>query len=379
MTDPDIRKPEIKGWCPGARRPMLSGDGLVVRVRVPMGRLLPEQAAGLAALSRRFGNGLMDLTNRGNLQLRGITPDTHPALLAALDTMNLLDSDAATEARRNILLTPDAAPGGRAWQVAERLAALMTAPDAPAIPGKFGFAIDHDPPMRTDAAADIRILIGPDRAIVSAEGHGRGLLSAQPAEDAVALARWFLNTGGAPGGRGRMKDHAAPLPLGFDTPLPAAQPAPGPGAAANGWRVGFAFGQIEADLLARLAALGPIRLTPWRQVVIEGLAQPPDLPGLILRPDDPLRRVHACTGAPGCPQALGDTRQFARTLAQHLPEGMTLHVSGCTKGCALRRPADLTLVARSGAHFDVIRNGVPADPPERSGLPRTAPADFFFV
>ena len=24
---------EIKGWCPGALRPMLSGDGLVVRVR----------------------------------------------------------------------------------------------------------------------------------------------------------------------------------------------------------------------------------------------------------------------------------------------------------------------------------------------------------
>ena len=30
---------EIKGWCPGALRPMQSGDGLVVRIRPPTGRL----------------------------------------------------------------------------------------------------------------------------------------------------------------------------------------------------------------------------------------------------------------------------------------------------------------------------------------------------
>ena len=29
----------IKGWCPGALRPMQSGDGLVVRVRPFGGRL----------------------------------------------------------------------------------------------------------------------------------------------------------------------------------------------------------------------------------------------------------------------------------------------------------------------------------------------------
>ena len=25
--------PQVKGWCPGAHRPMMSGDGLVVRIR----------------------------------------------------------------------------------------------------------------------------------------------------------------------------------------------------------------------------------------------------------------------------------------------------------------------------------------------------------
>jgi precorrin-3B synthase len=45
----------IKGWCPGALQPMLSGDGLVVRVRPHGGRLDAAQAAGLADLAERFG------------------------------------------------------------------------------------------------------------------------------------------------------------------------------------------------------------------------------------------------------------------------------------------------------------------------------------
>ena len=36
----------IKGWCPGALRPMQSGDGLVVRIRPRGGRLSPAQAVG---------------------------------------------------------------------------------------------------------------------------------------------------------------------------------------------------------------------------------------------------------------------------------------------------------------------------------------------
>lgn len=60
----------IKGWCPGALRPMLSGDGLVVRVRPHGGRLAATQAAGIAELAARHGNGLIDVTSRANLQVR---------------------------------------------------------------------------------------------------------------------------------------------------------------------------------------------------------------------------------------------------------------------------------------------------------------------
>ena len=86
-----------------------------------------------------------------------------------------------------------------------------------------------------------------------------------------------------------------------------------------------------------------------------------------MRAGDSLRRVHACTGAPGCRQALQPTRPLARRLAARLPAGAVLHVSGCAKGCAHPAPADLTLTA-TACGFDLVRRGKAGDPPIRRGL-----------
>ena len=48
--------PVVKGYCPGALRPMMSGDGLVVRVRPFNGRLRRAQADGIATLAAAHGN-----------------------------------------------------------------------------------------------------------------------------------------------------------------------------------------------------------------------------------------------------------------------------------------------------------------------------------
>ncbi|WP_199897813.1 hypothetical protein [Acetobacter papayae] len=76
--------PLIKGWCPGALRPMLSGDGLVVRVRPHGGCLSRVQLGGLGELAQAYGNGLVDFSARANLQLRGIKPEGHAAVLEGL-------------------------------------------------------------------------------------------------------------------------------------------------------------------------------------------------------------------------------------------------------------------------------------------------------
>ncbi len=72
-------------------------------------------------------------------------------------------------------------------------------------------------------------------------------------------------------------------------------------------------------------------------------------PDLITDPADPRLRVTACTGAPGCPQALQPTRDLARTLAPQVPQGQHLHVSGCAKGCAHPKPAASPYVAPTSA------------------------------
>ncbi len=355
----------VKGWCPGALRPMESGDGWVLRIRPRGGRLTRAQTAGIAAAARAHGNGRIDLTGRANLQLRGVTPDSHAALIADLRALDLIDPDPATERRRNVTVTPfaDAETDRLAAALEDALAASGLT-----LPAKFGFAVDTGPvPVLAATPADIRLERGADgRVILRADGMATAAPTGDPVGDAVALARWFLIRGGAPGGRGRMAALIASgvQPQGHDVPVARPVPPPAPGLVPQGALVALEFGQITPDTLA---ALGPIRLTPWRMLLVEGAKATPDLPGLITDPADPRLRLRACTGAPGCPQAHAATRPLARDLAPLLPPDAILHVSGCAKGCGWPGRADVTLTA-TPAGFDVIRNGRAFDTPLHRGL-----------
>ena len=101
----------------------------------------------------------------------------------------------------------------------------------------------------------------------------------------------------------------------------------------------------------------------------------PVIPGLTTDSADPILRVTACTGAPACPQALGDTRQLGRKLATALAPGQTLHLSGCAKGCAHPSPAPLTLTAVAYG-YDLIRDGLASDTPSLTGLSPQALPDL---
>ncbi|WP_347311936.1 precorrin-3B synthase [Defluviimonas sp. SAOS-178_SWC] len=370
--------PVIQGWCPGALRPMMSGDGLVVRIRPRGGRLTPEQAAGIAELSGHHGNGLIDLSSRANVQLRGVTEHGHGPLIDGLLALGLIDESTEAESRRNIVVTPFWRDGDGVQTVVRSLAAALTAPEAPETPGKFGYAVDCGAaPVLSGVSADIRIervadgslLVRPDGATTGARANVETVV-----DRAQELARWFLDTGGAPDGRGRMAAHlarGAVLPTAF-TETPAARPRasadPLPGRLSQGLMVAFEFGQMRAETLSVLAQIGPLRVTPWRMLLIEGAGVVPAIPGLIADPEDPLLRVVACTGAPGCPQALIGTRPLARRLAGFLAPGDRLHVSGCAKGCAHPGAAPLTLVGRPDGAVDLVRNGTAADKPSHTGL-----------
>src|SRR5580698_6812232 len=95
-----------KGWCPGALKPMETGDGLLARVRAPRGRLSLDQAAALADAAIRCGNGAIGLSARANLHLRGVTERTLSDLQARLRDARLIDADPEVERLRNIVSSP---------------------------------------------------------------------------------------------------------------------------------------------------------------------------------------------------------------------------------------------------------------------------------
>lgn len=366
----------VKGWCPGALRPMQSGDGLVVRVRPFGGRLEAAQIAGLAHLAQRHGNGLIDLTSRANLQIRGVSDSSHRLLLDGLAQLTLLDPDADTETRRNILVTPFWRVGDETQALAAELEEAL-ADSALELPTKFGFAID-DGTSRVLAGNSADVRIERDRAgglLVRADGArlGRPVARGEAVTTALALADWFVAFGGASGGRGRMAAHAAAGAILPEALRGDAEPAPitaaaRPGLYPQGAMVGVAFGQMPHATLNQFAGCGhALRMTPWRMVLSEGKRTMPSAAGLITEAYDPALRVIACSGAPRCREAHADTRALAAALAPNIGGAARLHVSGCAKGCAHAGAAAITLVA-TGAGFDLVRGGSTRDEPILRGL-----------
>lgn len=75
-----------RGACPSLPAPMQTGDGLLARLQ-PLQPLTSEQLSGLARLARELGNGIVEVTARGKLQLRGLTTAGAPRLSEAVDAL----------------------------------------------------------------------------------------------------------------------------------------------------------------------------------------------------------------------------------------------------------------------------------------------------
>ena len=368
----------IKGWCPGAYRPMMSGDGLILRVRPRKGQMSADQVLGLCALAQEFGNGIVDLTSRDNLQMRGIAEETHETGLDALLNLGLLDDTPQLEQRRNIVMTPVWSAGDVNERLHDALCARLG--ELPGLPAKMGYAVDASArPVLQDTSADFRFEAGADGGLIlrlDGMSSGRAVSEDTAVDALIEAATWFVETGGPVAKRMARHVQNATPPAVWHT-HPAAHPgAPlSPGPTTQGTAYGAAFGSINAKALAAVvtdSAATALQLTPWRVFVLRHAA--PCAPhGFVTEPDDPLLSVHACPGAPACAAATVDTRALARALAPFHAGG--LHVSGCTKGCARPRKTATTLVGRDGA-YDLVEQGHPWDQPRQRGL---SPADLMTI
>lgn len=363
--------PEVKGYCPGALQPMRSGDGLVVRIRPFNGRLRRAQADAIATFAAAHGNGMIDLSSRGNIQIRGVTEESHGPLLDGLRRLGLVDDRVEVESRRNILVTPFWQTGGETEALAAALTEAIKAPGAPQTPYKFGYAVDSGrQPVLQEASADIRLERDAGGGLILvADGHemGKPVTSESIVTEALALARWFLDHRTDETRMAPLLQAGAELPPGFIVPRQRQTYRPAPGYTPLGAMVGLAFGQLPIETLAALAKQGGLRLTPWRMLLVESARRLPEVPGLITDPADPFLRVIACTGAPRCAQGLVRTRALAKRIAPMMAADQFLHVSGCAKGCAHPRAAALT-VTGTPEGLSLIREGRTTDQPAARGL-----------
>ncbi|WP_244177222.1 precorrin-3B synthase [Streptomyces albus] len=200
--------------CPGALRLHSADDGALARVRLPGGLLTSRQARCLADVAEDLGDGELELTSRGNVQVRGLPDDCGRQLADRLHPVGLLPSE-THERVRNMVVSPLSGLDGngradvRDWVRA--LDALLCAnPGAAALSGRFLFAVDDG---RGDAAAlgadvtivatgaggaELRIGAGGPRVRVTAEEAPRA---------AVAAAEAFLHAAAESGTRAwRVRD-----------------------------------------------------------------------------------------------------------------------------------------------------------------------------
>ncbi len=331
--------------CPGALRLHQAADGWLARIRIPGGRLTPTQLAALADVATAQGNGLLDLTSRANVQLRGLRGDPSAAIAAA----GLLPAP-AHERVRNVLASPLAGRDPRALLDGVRLTAALDAaicadPALTALSGRFQFAVEDGSGLLAGADADLLLeAVGRDEVrLVTAgvPGEARADEAGAPAL-AVAAARTFL--AGADGAW-RIARTAAPS-------APSAPLELGPFAQPDG-RVALTalapLGRLDAQQLRGLAALGrELRVSPWRTVTLvdadAGDATALRALGLILDADSGWRGLTACAGLGACPRARLDVRAAAAARARRRSPGDPAeHWSACPRRCGAPRAGAATV------------------------------------
>jgi len=410
-----------RGWCPSTLRPMETGDGWLVRLHPPGARLTPAQLRRIAALAAEHGNGLIEISARANLQLRGVTAESHPVLVEQLLTERLVDEHDGDGPQRVTLVSPlsalDPSISGRAGApFGKSFSGRRPAPpendgmdglvDAVALaddierraraiaglPAKLGVVVDHGGAQALDEfPCDIRLvgITAGHAALCLGDRLWRGPVAEAEAAAAVETAlRGFATLRKAAPDRIRRLRDLSPEALAGLTSLPVAAP-PTPRKpprrvglfALNNDRfaalTGLPFGRCDAATLDKLCTSAEtsgadIRLSPWRGLAFRNLdraqteallALAADL-GLITRDDDPRLSVQACAGSPACSRAeapaMADAAVLAEAAAGLLAQGVTLHVSGCVKACAHPAAADLTLIGRDG-RYDVVMGGTTRD------------------
>lgn len=363
---------------------MQTGDGLLARLRILGDHLTPRRLQAIAAAAAQFGNGQLEITARGNLQVRGLTPQSAPLFADAVETIVPI-------ARGLVVETPPLAGLDPLERADPRpLASAIRACPVSGLGPKVTVVVDGGGQIDLAAlGADIRLsAAGLGQWHLSVGNMPVGNIATADASAAVQSILTLIAQGGETA-RGRdlrpeVVHHAVAAYLtGVTAPprRPATSPI-GEFTLGDGFAAGIAlpFGSIGSDGLIALAgaalSLGitELRLAPHHALL--ALATDPAMLaawigaaaalGFITKPADPRRAISACIGSEGCASGQLAARNLAAKLTAHhaalLDGSVTLHVSGCAKGCAHPRAASLTLVGGED-NCALVLNGRAGDMP----------------
>ena len=414
-----------RGSCPTLLAPMQTGDGLLARLTLPEPIAL-EKFSSLCAAAEEHGNGIIEVTQRGSLQIRGLREASAPKFATLATDLQIRAQVGPPLVTSPLLGLDPGEPFDSTSVVASLLSALQRIqPELKLLAPKVSVLVDGGGRLHLDAInADIRLVAVPDAlfqlsiAGTASDARHLGYVELQQApavavellrilahlgptarakelvdEPALRAIRQSLKSqtrslselptkgkqGGASWGAPR---HSRP---GHEAETAATADPLGIHVLKNGTRaLGFAlpFGHTTAGTLKRVAQSAAdygatsIRPAPGRALLGIGLSSSAAVKfaefvareTFLVEARDPRRHVIACAGAPACAAALMSTRQMAQEVARATQTwagtSKIVHLSGCSKGCAHPGVAALTIVGPDR----VIVNGRASDPPRMTVL-----------
>ncbi|MGW6931410.1 hypothetical protein ACWGE0_15255 [Lentzea sp. NPDC054927] len=331
--------------CPGAVELHQAADGGLARIRIPGGTLSAAQWDVVRLAAAELGNGVLELTSRANLQIRGLADGVE--LGARLGAAGLLPSS-THERIRNIVAAP--LEDNQAL-VDEIDAALCENPSLASLPGRFLVTVGG---AVSGLGGDFGLVDGAARAgdgpsdgfVLLLAGTDTGVRVHNPVDAVLTAACLFQQIRGTAWRLSEVDDGVRKITEHFGTSdAPRVTPAVTP-VAPSPTTPGVPLGRLDAHQLPGV----PIRLTPWRSLVV-----PPgtDTSGLITDPASPWHGVSACTGRPGCAKSLSDVRADAKAWLG-TPHSRPVHWSGCSRRCG--RPAgDVIEFVATGDGYEEYR------------------------
>jgi ferredoxin-nitrite reductase len=369
--------------CPDIYHPAVARDGLLTRLRIPGGILTGTQCLAAVSLLDATGIGYFQVTNRANLQIRGLDAEIAPWDLRSLIAEKLVSENAAVDGIRNIMASPlagidpteliDVRPLVTAWDEY-----LGKHPELGVLSNKFSVGFDGggsvsilDRPNditllaiserefllhlalgeRGEAPVSVGVRVGRDEWIavlgaiaqayrqgIEELGNGGRTLRLREVVAVWGVERFLLRLGvyltqrGTEGTR-RYTEGGIGKRIGKQLGVWGQKQA---GLSYVG--VVLPLGRITSWQLAGLAEIasrdgsGTIRLTPWQNAIVSDVRDEDvtavlsaiDGLGLKTGANDIDGLLTACAGTSGCQFAAGDTQADAIALSEYLGAGLEL-------------------------------------------------------